>query len=90
MRPLIIALPLVALAGCQSGGSVIPSVGAEIILRDVTIKLDEAQVRLLLTPAELESLARAVDTSGGGGGSGGGSSGGSGGGLGGGGGSRGQ
>ena len=73
-RTLIAALATLSLAGCQSGGSagsLIPSVGAEIVLRDVTVKIDEAQVRLLLTPAELKSLAQSVDPAGGGGGGGG-------------------
>lgn len=74
-RPLIAlaALASLTLAGCQGGGSaesLIPSVGAEVVLRDVTIKIDEAQVRLLLTPAELKSLAQSVDPAGGGGGGG--------------------
>ena len=65
-----IAIPLIllALAGCQSAsnlGQAIPSVGTEIVLRDVTVKIDEARVRLLLTPAELQSLAQSVDQQGG-------------------------
>lgn len=75
-RPLIAlaALASLTLAGCQGGSaeSLIPSVGAEVVLRDVTIKIDEAQVRLLLTPAELKSLAESVDPGGSGGGGGGG------------------
>ena len=64
MRPLLPIALLLPLAACQSAGNVgeaIPSVGAEIVLRDVTVKIDEASVRLLLTPEELKSLAQAVD-----------------------------
>ena len=64
MRPLLSIALLLPLAACQSAGSAaeaIPSVGAEIVLRDVTVKIDEASVRLLLTPEELKSLAQAVD-----------------------------
>ena len=63
-----VPLALLALAGCSSAsnlGEAIPSVGAEIVLRDVTVKIDEASVRLLLTPAELRSLAQSVDPQGG-------------------------
>ena len=63
-RILVLALAALPLAACQSGGgggSILPSVGAEVVLRDVTVKIDEASVRLLLTPAEVKSLAQAID-----------------------------
>lgn len=64
MRPILALATLATLVGCQSAsnlGEAIPSVGAEVVLRDVTVKIDEASVRLLLTPAELKSLAQSVD-----------------------------
>lgn len=85
--PLVLpgALALLALSACTGGGGggqnlgqILPSIGAEIVLENATITLDKASVRLLLTPAELRSLADAVDKSGGGGGDGGGSDGGGG------------
>ena len=68
MRTLLPLALLAVATGCQSAsnlGEAIPSVGAEIVLRDVTVKIDEASVRLLLTPAELQSLAQSIDPQGG-------------------------
>lgn len=67
MARILALAAILPLAACQSGGggngagSLIPSVGAEVVLRDVTVQIDEASIRLLLTPEELKSLAQAVD-----------------------------
>jgi hypothetical protein len=59
------ALALLALLpACNSLGSAgdaLPSVGAEIVVEDVTLQIDRATISVLLTPAELRSLLGTQD-----------------------------
>ena len=62
---LALGIALLTIGGCSSAGNVgqaIPSVGAEITLKGVRLDVDEANIKLLLTPAELRSLADALET----------------------------
>lgn len=72
-----------ALSACTGGGGggggvggtglELPSVGAEVVLRDTTIEVGELQLRLLVTPDQLSQVLSALQKrqAAGGGGSGG-------------------
>ena len=64
-----LALPL-SLGACTGGGLggggaskglSLPSIGAEVVLKDTTIDVGELQLRLLVTPDQLDKVLKALE-----------------------------